>query len=262
MNARAALFDLYGDHLRERGGQAPVAALITILSALDVAAPAVRTAVSRMVRQGWLQPVRDVDGAVYALTPRAHQRLDAAAARIYGRSRPEPWDGRWSVLVLARTTDRARRDRVQRALSYLGYRPLSAEAWVAPYRSDEVADVLGREGLRHDEFLARLCGDDAALADRLYDLDGLAAAYEQWLHGARALAAPAGGADPRTAFAVRSRLVHEWRKFLFRDPGLPPALLPEQWPGRVAAAHFHAEADRLLPAARTFIDACLPGRTA
>ncbi|HZB33633.1 MAG TPA: PaaX family transcriptional regulator, partial [Streptosporangiaceae bacterium] len=58
MNARSALFDLYGDHLRDRGGRAPIAAVVKMLSALGIAAPAVRTAVSRMVRQDWLEPVR------------------------------------------------------------------------------------------------------------------------------------------------------------------------------------------------------------
>ncbi|GAA3943394.1 hypothetical protein GCM10023085_26560 [Actinomadura viridis] len=54
MNAGSALFVLYGDHLRERGGPAPVAALVRLPAALDVAAPAVRLAVSRMAGQGRL----------------------------------------------------------------------------------------------------------------------------------------------------------------------------------------------------------------
>jgi phenylacetic acid degradation operon negative regulatory protein len=48
--------------------------------------------------------------------------------------------------------------------------------------------------------------------------------------------------------------VHEWRKFLFIDPGLPAELLPPDWPGTVAAVSFQAEADRLLPAAGRFVD--------
>src|SRR5512138_2970798 len=74
MQARSALFDLYGDHLRPRGGQAPVSALVRLLAPLGIAAPAVRTAVSRMVRQGWLQPVRLPGGPGYALTPKAARR--------------------------------------------------------------------------------------------------------------------------------------------------------------------------------------------
>ena len=57
-----------------------------------------------------------------------------------------------------------------------------------------------------------------------------------------------------------SHLLHEWRKFLFRDPGLPLELLPEDWPGAAAAAYFDTEAARLLPAATKFVDSCLDRR--
>ena len=63
VHARSALFDLYGDHLRARGDRAPVAALVRLLAPLGVAAPAVRTASRRMVRQGWLRAGPAVDGA-------------------------------------------------------------------------------------------------------------------------------------------------------------------------------------------------------
>ena len=71
MQARPALFDLYGDHLRPRGGRAPVAALVRLLAPVGIAAPAVRTAVSRMVREGWLRPVRLSSGPGYQLTAKA-----------------------------------------------------------------------------------------------------------------------------------------------------------------------------------------------
>jgi len=99
MQARSALFDLYGDYLRSRGGRAPVAALVRLLAPLEIAAPAVRTAVSRMVRQGWLVPVRLVDGPGYQLTVRAVRRLDEAAARIY-RTTQADWDGQFDMLAV------------------------------------------------------------------------------------------------------------------------------------------------------------------
>ena len=58
-------------------------------------------------------------------------------------------------------------------------------------------------------------------------------------------------------FAARSKLVHEWRKFLFRDPGLPAELLPDEWPGYPATEFFNVESARLLPAASRFVDCCL-----
>ena len=89
MQARSALFDLYGDYLRPRGGRAPVAALVKLLAPLGIAPPAVRTAMSRMVRQGWLHPLRLVSGPGYLLTPKAARWLDEAAARVYRTGRVE-----------------------------------------------------------------------------------------------------------------------------------------------------------------------------
>ncbi|HET6213670.1 MAG TPA: PaaX family transcriptional regulator, partial [Micromonosporaceae bacterium] len=99
MQARSALFDLYGDYLRPRGGRAPVAALVRLLAPLGIAPPAVRTAVSRMVRQGWLHPLRLSSGPGYLLTPKAARRLDEAGARIY-RTATQRWDGRFDLLVI------------------------------------------------------------------------------------------------------------------------------------------------------------------
>src|SRR4029453_16961341 len=119
MQARSALFDLYGDHLRSRGGRAPVAALVRLLAPLDIAAPAVRTAVSRMVRQGWLHPVRLSEGPGYELTPKAGRRIDDALARIY-RTGSQDWDGRWHVLVMSKVADRAGRQGVRAAVGFPG----------------------------------------------------------------------------------------------------------------------------------------------
>jgi phenylacetic acid degradation operon negative regulatory protein len=63
--------------------------------------------------------------------------------------------------------------------------------------------------------------------------------------------------DDEAAFAGRFHLVHEWRKFLFADPGLPEELLPDDWPGRDAAALFQREANRLADGAGRFVARCL-----
>ena len=120
VHARSALFDLYGDHLGPRGGQAPVAALVRLLEPLGIAAPAVRTAVSRMVRQGWLDPVALPAGPGYRLTARGTTRLEQAASRIYRTGTPS-WDGCWHLLVVEHVADRQARERVRSGLAFLGY---------------------------------------------------------------------------------------------------------------------------------------------
>src|SRR3989440_7378450 len=120
MQARSALFDLYGDYLRPRGGRAPVAALVRLLAPLGIAAPAVRTAVSRMVRQGWLHPLRLSSGPGYVLTPKAARRLDEAAARIY-RTHRVTWDGTFDLIVVDAPGARPDRLRLAQNLAFLGY---------------------------------------------------------------------------------------------------------------------------------------------
>jgi phenylacetic acid degradation operon negative regulatory protein len=257
VNARSALFDLYGDHLAARGGRAPVAALVRLLAELDIAAPAVRTAVSRMVRQGWLAAVRLPGGPGYALTPRAIHRLDEAAIRIY-RTREPHWDEHWHLLSLPPVRDRSARDRLRSGLRYLGYGALDDTTWLAARPSSELAALLSAEGVHAESFRARHDDDSEAMVRRVWDLDALGTAYDDWLTAARQTV-DSLGTDPTdaAAFAARSRLVHDWRKFLFTDPNLPDGLLPADWPGRAAARYFDTHAVRLLPAAGRFIDSCL-----
>ena len=264
VQARSALFDVYGDHLRRRGGAAPVASLIRLLAAVDIQAPAVRTAISRMVRQGWLTPVATGDGAGYRLTERAERRLDDAYDRIY-RTGSEAgggaWDGRWHVLVIERPDSRSARDRLGGGLAFLGYAPLSGGTWIAPRERPETMAVLQAEGVWAERFTASYDGRGADLAGRAWDLTALAAAYERFeVDARRLLDAMTDGPEPdRAAFATRSQLVHEWRKFLFIDPDLPEAVLPAGWPGYRAAALFDQAAGELLPAASRYVDACLGG---
>lgn len=256
MQARSALFDVYGDHLRTRGGEAPVAAVVRLLSPVGIAAPAVRTAISRMVAQGWLEPVHLEGGRGYRSTARADRRFDETANRVYRRDVPA-WDGHWQVVFVEPPAARADRVRLRADLSFVGYAELADNVWVSPFPRAELESVLDRSGAR-----AR-----TARADRFstpptgaWDLEGLRARYEEWLGAADDLVQHhlrAHDDGDEAAFAARFHLVHEWRKFLFTDPGLPDALLPDDWPGREAATLFSATAARLKPGADRFVARCL-----
>ncbi|RZU18762.1 PaaX family transcriptional regulator [Kribbella rubisoli] len=273
VHARSALFDLYGDHLRARGARAPVAALVQLLAPLGVHPPAVRTAVSRMVRQGWLEPVRIEGQPGYALTSRARRRLDDAAARIYrtapdgtpvvtGSEGPGDWDRQWHLGILREVPNARRREQLASQLAFLGWAPLSDGAWVGLRNDAEVDQILGMEGIAADRFRAPVDDGAVEFARRVWRLDELGASYDAWLIEAKSLVDETGqestdGNGDEQAFAVRSELVHEWRKFLFRDPGLPDELLPDDWAGTRAAEFFDFHAERLGPAAGRFVDNCL-----
>ncbi|GAA2610559.1 PaaX family transcriptional regulator C-terminal domain-containing protein [Dactylosporangium fulvum] len=261
MQARSALFDLYGDHLRPRGGRAAVAALVRLLAPLGIAAPAVRTAVSRMVRQGWLHPLRLPTGPGYGITPKAARRLDAAGARIYRTGNEHGWDGHFDLIMLEPPQHRGARARLVANLGFLGYGSIDGLTWIAPRPGEGVDTLLTEAGVRFDRFRAAHVGGTAGaagLVERAWDLTAIAAAYYEFVDRLTPLVASVGpGTSDEQAYAVRFTLVHAWRAFLFRDPQLPADLLPENWAGITAAAFFDRHASRLRPAADRYVDHCL-----
>ena len=70
------------------------------------------------------------------------------------------------------------------------------------------------------------------------------------------------------ALIARLLLVHAWRDVLLRDPRLPAACLPQDWPGPQARTLFVTLYTALTPAAEAHIaahsegeDGLLPART-
>jgi phenylacetic acid degradation operon negative regulatory protein len=256
MQARSALFDLYGDYLRSRGGRAPVAALVRLLAPLGIAAPAVRTAVSRMVRQGWLHPLRLGSGPGYLLTPKAARRLDEASARIYRTGR-SGWDGRFDLILLHTPLPKREAGR----MAFLGYGSLGDNAWVAPRAAEDVDAVLEETGVLYERFSASHAAGTpgaAEVVERAWDLAELGRAYESFVTDLRPVVTAVNGrSSDEEAYAARFTLVHAWRSFLFRDPHLPAALLPARWPGASAAGFFDRHSARLRPAADRYVERCL-----
>jgi phenylacetic acid degradation operon negative regulatory protein len=256
MHARSALFDVYGDHLRARGSEAPVAAVVRLLNPVGFAAPAVRTAISRMVMQGWLEPVQLSGGRGYRATALATRRLDEASQRIYRRAVPN-WDGVWHLAFVEPPAERSSRTRLRADLGFVGFAELADNVWVSPFPRGELSSVLERAGATART--AQAVAFDPPPTEA-WDLVALRRAYDAWLRTADALIGKqlAAHDEPdEAAFAARFHLVHEWRKFLFADPGLPDQLLPADWPGREAAELFASEATRLKPGADRFVARCL-----
>lgn len=254
MLARSAVFDIYGDHLLSSTKWAPVAALVQLTGVIDIAPAATRTAISRMAREGWLT-AQTRDGARgYAMTPRAAQRLATAGQRIYADHTPE-WDGRWHIVVVEHSGDRSARARVRASMEYLGYARLAVDTWIAPRASDDLAGTLG-PGYR--EFHSELSGDPRQFASSMWDLEQIADAhrqYDRWL--TELVQGFPDDASDEERYLTRTLAVHEWRKFLFRDPGLPPEVLPDAWPGTVASERFRDVAARLRPGASAYVESCI-----
>ncbi|MGH8875999.1 MAG: PaaX family transcriptional regulator, partial [Stackebrandtia sp.] len=228
MHARSALFDIYGDYLRRWGHPVPVATLVALLEPVDINAPAVRTAVSRMVRQGWLSTV-DLGGQRgYTPTERARRRLDDSAVRIYRTQRRE-WDGGFDMVVFTPPHSRPVRTRLAASLRFHGYGPLSAGTWLSPWCHD-LSEPFAEAEVEFERFRSVHDGDAVALTRRAWDLDSLAQRYRTFVAElAPIVDAIDDHAPDSEAYAARLRLLHAFRVFLFSDPGLPAKLCPLDW---------------------------------
>lgn len=266
MRARSLLVTVWGDTIRPLGGEIALGSLIRLMVPLDLSPRAVRAAVSRMARQGWLRTRRLGRRAYCALTPSGEWRVEQGVRRVY-RLRPDPWDGRWRLLTYAIPEGRrADRDRLRRELVWLGLGPLSRSTWVTPHDLTPMLEELVRSrGLRQEAslFEAHHLGPDGAqhLVTRCWDLDAVASRYREFIGAVRPKAVRlrrglnARRLSDAQCFAEKIRLVHEYRKFLFVDPGLPDELLPANWPGREAARLFRTTYDMLAGPASRFVAA-------
>lgn len=266
MRARSMLFTLFGDYVRHYGGTIWVGSLIALMAELGFTASAVRAAVSRMARQGWLAPIRAGRASYYALTPRGQVRIEEAAQRIF-KLHPESWDALWRILIVhASRHDRQRRDQLRRELAWIGFAPLSRGIYITPVDLlDRMAALADRYGLagKIEAFTARHEGPStgAQLAAQSWDLAAIDGAYagfvREWrprLEKRRSAEARGEGLPDATAFGEKTRLVHAFRKFLFVDPGLPQDLLPARWSGSEARVVFSAYYHLLAEGALRFFE--------
>ena len=241
------IFTLYGDVVYRAGGDGSlwIGALVRLMDSFGVSAAAVRQAVSRMARQGWLAARREGNRAFYSVTGRGKRRIEELSPRIYGPV--IEWDGRWRLISYAfGEDDRRRRDRLRQELGALGWAPLSPTTWISPSDTLEAVRDAALTSETLDAvnlFTSRYSGplSDRALLERCWDVVAIAAAYEEFVKRY----------EPRlrrererhdlgdqAAFVERLWLVHDYRKFAYLDPGLPSELLPAHWPGTSAASLF------------------------
>ncbi|GAA4709740.1 PaaX family transcriptional regulator C-terminal domain-containing protein [Pseudonocardia yuanmonensis] len=263
VKARSLVFDLFGDYLRYRGGEARLRSLVSLMGCFDVPEPTVRVVVTRLRKEGWLSSRRDGRETVYALTDAAWALLDEGRERIFHRAQG-PWDGQWHMVIYSvPEAERGLREQLRKKLAWFGFGPLSSAVWLSPHdRTGLVREAFADEpAVQLDVFRSRSAGAaaDRDIAARSWDLAGLDRAYAELLETYRPRLAGyrAGELQGADALVERMNLVHDYRRFPFRDPDLPPELLPEGWSGRLAHEVF-LEAHGLL---RGPAEACVDALT-
>jgi len=238
---RALIVTVYGLYARARGGWLAVSALIRLLAEVGVDAPAVRSAISRLKRRGMLAPERRGGVAGYVLSRPAEEMLAEGDERIFAPPVASLADG-WVLAVFSvPESERHKRHTLRSRLAWLGFGAVAPGVWIAPaHRYDTTRATLSRLDLSsyvdlfHGSYLAFGAIEEHVHA--WWDLDGLGKLYDEFI---AAWSGPLPR-DPAGAFATLVRVVTDWRRLPYLDPGLPAALLPPDWHGTRAAELFAA----------------------
>src|SRR5579862_6692061 len=187
---RSWLFDVFGDYVEPRDGELWTGGIISLASEFDLSERAIRSALLRLQRDGWLGVRREGARSYYGLTPAGRDLIERGRERIM-RGPEHEWDGRWAVLTYTvPEAQRELRDRLRKELGWLGFGGLGSGLFVSPRdRQQELAELARRHDLDHQMTVFRAehvwPGDNRALAARCWDLEGLNTRYADFMKAFR-----------------------------------------------------------------------------
>jgi phenylacetic acid degradation operon negative regulatory protein len=240
---------VFGDAIVPRGGSVWLGTLLEFFKAIDIDSPVVRTAMSRLTADGWFERTKVGRNSFYRLVKRERQTFDIATRHIYGAPASD-WTGRFELLLIGNGEDR---DASREALKNAGFGSPLPGVWVAPSGvpvPEEAAGAIRLEVSAEDDSGRRLLSES-------WPLDRTADAYLKfmktfeplrgWIAGRKTLS----DAD---AFTARILLIHHYRRVVLRDPLLPTALLPRDWPGRAARKLCGEIYRAVLPASEQWLN--------
>jgi len=246
LDAQSLIVTIFGDSIAPFGGHAWLKSLITLAEPFGLNERLVRTSVFRLAAEGWLVASRQGRRSEYRLTPQGFSRFEHAHRRIYSTSKPD-WDGRWTFVVLPSSEVAPTRAQLKSELEWEGFVPLGTGLLAHPSaRLDAVGGIIDRLKLRRQVFV--LTGGETVplrgrtlrdFAKDAWSLEALAQGYAQFMARfipLRQSLQKTADLPPQPAFIARTQLIHFLRRVQLRDPQLPEALLPADWPGHAAYA--------------------------
>src|SRR5258705_2778010 len=240
---------VFGDAIVPRGGSVWLGTLLAFFETIDIDSSVVRTAMSRLTADGWFERAKVGRNSFYRLVKRERQTVDIATKHIYGAPASH-WTGRFELLLIGNGEDR---DASREALKNAGFGSPLPGVWVAPSGvpvPQEAAGAIRLEVSAEDDSGRRLLSES-------WPLDRTADAYQKFMKIFEPLRGWIDRREPLAdvdAFTARILLIHYYRRVVLREPLLPAALLPSDWPGRAARKLCGEIYRAVLPASEQWLD--------
>lgn len=212
---------IFGDAALPRGGEIAMTDLTAITGNVGVSPGALRTAMSRLAAEGWVERQKVGRNSLYRLSGQARKDSEWAAGIIYAA---DPVSHReWIVSIDQNAVDD-------------GAAAISKSVRILPVDQRPAEVCEGRFVLLGSPLHTPKWVKDAVAPPELHDqfraLEAALAA-EDLFHKAAILPA-------LDALTARILIAHFWRRLILRHPFLPESFVPTDWPGLACHAEVAA----------------------
>ncbi|WP_341702803.1 PaaX family transcriptional regulator C-terminal domain-containing protein [Ferrovibrio sp.] len=220
---------IFGDVVVPRGGSVWLGTLLTLMERIGIDGALVRTAMSRLATDGWVERSRVGRKSYYRLSASSLEMSRRAGEAIYAATEPA-WNGSFRLLLRPEANG-GWRDDVKSKYGPLGFSPVSPNALVALGDAAAPADAIGT--LLFDarpvdlaaarDVAERAWGGNALLAMRRSFVANFGPIRDEVVAGDEL--------SDEACLLLRLLMVHEWRRIVLKAPEFPAALStdPAAW---------------------------------
>lgn len=231
----SVIVSLFGDMAQNPGAQLSGGALGRIIQPMGIRPEAIRVALHRLRKDGWIESARSGRTSVHYLTDFGRARSAEVSPRIYAAHIDIPDE--WHLMIADDTGGMAALDALRESTDCHSLtRNVVLMAGSLPDRCDDLLGVRVSGASVPDWVRARLCPPD------------LSVACSSLLQAARNCAAEdpaAHSPTPDQIATLRTLIVHRWRRVVLRYPDLPSDFYPAGWVGPACRAQVFALLDTL-----------------
>jgi phenylacetic acid degradation operon negative regulatory protein len=228
----SVIVTVFGDLAQRPGDKLSGGVLTQIISPMGIKPEAIRVALHRLRKDGWLESTRSGRTSEHFLTPFGREQSAEVTPRIYDRAPQTPTD--WHVLMAEEGTALDTLDEVLLARTYisLGRSAALGHGRIPPNCDDLLV------------FHANTFAVPDWLKTRIFPTD-LSDSCQRLLTDVQSISLPPPDLSPLEIAILRTLIVHRWRRVVLRHMDLPRDFHPDAWPGQACRNAVFALLDQL-----------------
>lgn len=260
LRANSLLITIYGDAIAPRNQAVWLGSLITLMELFGLSSRLVRTSAFRLTADDWFTATPIGRRSFYGLSETGLQRVQHADRRIYEFDLPA-WDGHWTLALVDLKMRASARQHLRRELLWEGFGQVLPNLYAHPHADPlSLKEILKAADAEDQVAVLRASSIEGysrkplqAIMRDTFKLMEVELAWKQFMARFAPVVDYLADLSQAEAFFVRTLLIHEYRRVLLRDPNLPEALLPTNWPGIQARALCETLYRGLLNSSESFL---------